>query len=396
MNFRTVRDFDLKGQNVLVRFDYNVPMQDGRITDNTRIKSTLPTIQYIAENGGRTLILSHMGRPKGERKPEYSLKTVREELAELLGREVFFFDDVLEKGLNEKISKLPDNAVVLFENVRYYKQETEGNAQFAQQISELGDIYINDGFAVSHRKHASVYGVPMLFKDKGAGLLLEQEIKHLGSLVSDPEKPYIFLIGGAKISTKLDVIMNTLKYASTVLIGGAMAFSFLKAMGFSTGKSLVEDDMLDHCRKIMKKAEELNVNVILPVDFAAAKDIDGEGSEVKNRAEMAEDDIGLDIGPLSVEIFSSAISTARTLAFNGPMGMFENPRFADGTRGVLEAIDKATKAGCISVTGGGDSIAALNALGSADYVSFISTGGGAMLEMLSGLDLPGISVLEEK
>lgn len=396
MNFRTVRDFDLKNKNVLVRFDYNVPMHDGKITDVTRITTTLPTIEYIRKNMGRTLIISHMGRPKGKRKSELSLIPVKEKLAELLKCEVHFFEDILEKDLIEKLNALSDDAVILFENIRYYKEETDGNAEFSQAISELGDIYINDGFAVSHRKHASVYGVPMLFKDKGAGLLLEQEILHLHKLVTEPAKPYIFLIGGAKVSTKLEVISNTLNFASTLLIGGAMAFSFLKALGFNTGKSLVEDDMLEDCRNILKKAETMSVNIVLPVDFNTAKDIDGKNAEVKARSFIDDDDLGLDIGPISIEIFSSAVATAKTLVFNGPMGMFENPLFEGGTKGIIEAIASATKAGCLTVTGGGDSIAALNKLGSMDSVSFVSTGGGAMLEMLSGLTLPGIAVLEEK
>ncbi|MCK4524790.1 phosphoglycerate kinase [candidate division WOR-3 bacterium] len=396
MNLRVLKDIDVKNKTVILRTDYNVPVVDGKISSIFRIEASVKTIKYLLNNNAKIIILSHRGRPNGERKQEYSLDIINDELSKLLDEEIYFFNDINEFGIKEKISKLPFPSVILFENIRFYPGEKNGNSELAEKIRELGDVYINDGFSVCHRKHMSVYTLPKLFKNRCAGYLLQNEVENLYKLTCKPESPYVFIVGGSKVSTKLDVLKNTIKYADTILIGGGLAFTFLKSFGFEIGKSLFEPDMVKECDNIFKEAKEKDVNIILPIDVISAKSIDDNESRIVSRGEMEKDDIGLDIGPMTAEIFKGAIMSAKTIVWNGPMGMFEKKQFAKGTIQIAKFIKEATKKNAFSVVGGGDSVAALNQLGQNDSVSFVSTGGGAMLEMLSGIELPGINVLKEE
>ncbi len=396
MNLRTLKDIDVKNKVVILRTDYNVPVVDGKISSLFRIEASIKTIKYLLNNNAKIIILSHRGRPKGERKPEFSLDIIKDELSRLLNEEIHFFSDINESDIKEKISKLPFPSVILFENIRFYPGEKKGDSELAEKIREFSNIYVNDGFSVCHRKHMSVYTLPKLFENRCAGYLLQNEIENLYKLTCEPESPYVFVIGGSKVSTKLDVLKNTIKYADTVLIGGGLAFTFLKSFGFEIGKSLFEPDMIKECDNIFKEAKEKQVNIILPIDIVAAKSIDDSDSRIVSRGEMEKDDIGLDIGPMTAEIFKGAIMSAKTIVWNGPMGMFEKEQFSKGTLQIAQYIKEATEKNAFSVVGGGDSVAALNQLGQIDSVSFVSTGGGAMLEMLSGIELPGINVLKEE
>ncbi len=396
MNLRVLKDIDVKNKTVILRTDYNVPVVDSKISSTFRIEASVKTIKYLINNNAKIIILSHRGRPKGERRQEYSLGIIKDELSRLLNEEIHFFNDINESDIKKKISKLPFPSVILFENIRFYPGEKKGNSELAEKIRELGDVYINDGFSVCHRKHMSVYTLPKLFENKCAGYLLQNEVENLYKLTCEPESPYVFIVGGSKVSTKLDVLKNTIKYADTILIGGGLAFTFLKSFGFEIGKSLFESDMVKECDNIFKEAKEKDVNIILPIDVIAAKSIDDSESRIVSRGEMEKDDIGLDIGPMTAEIFKGAIMGAKTIVWNGPMGMFEKEQFAKGTIQIAKFIKEATEKNAFSVVGGGDSVAALNQLGQIDSVSFVSTGGGAMLEMLSGIELPGINVLKEE
>ncbi len=396
MNLRVLKDIDVKNKTVILRTDYNVPVIDGKISSSFRIEASIKTIKYLLNNNAKIIILSHRGRPKGERRQEYSLDIIKDELSKLLDERIHFFNDINESDIKKKISKLPFPSVILFENIRFYPGEKKGNIELAEKIRELGDVYINDGFSVCHRKHMSVYTLPKLFENRCAGYLLQNEVENLYKLTCEPESHYVFVVGGSKVSTKLDVLKNTIKYADTILIGGGLAFTFLKSFGFEIGKSLFESDMVEECNNIFKEAKEKDVNIILPIDIIAAKSIDDNESRIVSREEMEEDDIGLDIGPMTAEIFKGAIMSAKTIVWNGPMGMFEKEQFAKGTIQIAKFIKEATEKNAFSVVGGGDSVAALNQLGQSDSVSFVSTGGGAMLEMLSGIELPGINVLKEE
>lgn len=396
MELRTLANTDIKNKTVLLRTDYNVPVIDGKITDEFRIDASLKTIRYLIDNDATILIMTHRGRPKGEPNEVFSLKIILEKLSAKLAQEVEFIENINEPNLKERIDNAKPGTVFLFENMRFYKGEKKGDSELARKFAALADVYINDGFAVCHREHMSVHTLPRLMESRCAGYLLENEVKNLEKLTTDPHSPYIFIVGGSKVSTKLDVLKNTIKYADTILIGGGLAFTFLKAYGFDIGKSLLEEDMIEHCKDIFKQAKEHSTNIMLPIDVIAAKGMDDKEPREVNRGNMQSDDIGLDIGPMTVEIFKGAIQTARTIAWNGPMGMFENPLYSKGTIDIAKAVQEATGKGAFSVAGGGDSVAALNQLGHEDAVSFISTGGGAMLEMLSGIELPGISILKEE
>lgn len=395
MKLSTLANTDIKGKIVLLRTDYNVPVINGSITDEFRIDASLKTIKYLIDNDAKVLIMTHRGRPKGEPDEAFSLKILLGKLSEKLGKEVSFIENVNEPGLKERIDNADPGSVFLFENMRFYKGEKKNDGELAKKFAALGHVYINDGFAVCHREHMSVHALPRIMESRCAGYLLENEVKNLEKLTTEPSSPYVFIVGGSKVSTKLDVLNNTIKYADTILIGGGLAFTFLKAYGFDIGKSLLEEDMIEHCRDIFKQAKEHSTNIVLPIDVIAAKSLDDKAPEEKSRSNMLSDDIGLDIGPMTVEIFKGAIKTAKTIAWNGPMGMFENPLYIKGTIDIAKAVHESTASGAFSVAGGGDSVAALNQLGHEDAVSFISTGGGAMLEMLSGIELPGINVLKE-
>lgn len=394
MRFKRIDQIDVKGKNVLIRVDYNVPIENGKVLEKKRIVESLPTLKYLIENGSKIIILSHLGRPKGFDK-KFSLFPVKEELEKLLNIEILFVEDFLKDGVKEKIDSLPFPSLVMFENVRFFKGEKEGEEQYVNKLSSFGDIYVNDGFAVSHRKEASIYNLPLKMKEKCAGLLLSKEIENLSKLNENPSKPYVFVVGGSKVSTKLTIIDNIMNNASTVIIGGALSFTFLKSQGFSVGKSLVEDDMLDECKKIFKMANEKMVNVLLPLDFVVAKNLEGGGKRIEKRESLKEDDLGLDIGPLSIEIFKASLKDSKTIVWNGPMGYFENPLFVNGTFEIGKAIAEETKKGAFTVAGGGDSLLAIDKLNLFSSFSFISTGGGAMLEFLGGVEMPGIKVLEE-
>jgi len=394
MNIRELDSVNFVKKRVLLRTDYNVPIEEGKITDDRRIESTVKTINYLLEKQAKVIILSHLGRPKGFDR-SCSLKIVKENLEKHLGREIYFIDDINKENVREYIDSLPFPSVIMCENIRFYKEEQEQDEKFTELLSSFGDVYVNDGFGVAHRSDVSVYKLPLKFKERAAGYLISKEVKHLSYLNENPKSPYVFIVGGAKVSTKIQIIDNILDHADTVIIGGGLAFTFLKAQGFEIGKSLCEENMIDECKRIYSLSREKNVNLLLPLDFAVAKSIDStERREVK-RDEIQEDEKALDIGELSVEIFRAAIESAKTVVWNGPMGLFENTTFEYGTLEVAKSIAKASKNGAYTVAGGGDSCAAIDKMALNDSFTYISTGGGAMLEFLSGVSLPGIEALKE-
>lgn len=394
MKIRELDSVNFVKKRVLLRTDYNVPIEGGKITDDRRIKSTVRTINYLLEKHAKVIILSHLGRPKGKDE-SCSLRIVKENLEKQLGREIAFIEDFERNGARESVEKLGYPSVAMFENIRFYPEEQNGDEGFAEKLSGFGDVYVNDGFGVAHRSDVSVYALPLKFTDRAAGYLIAQEVKHLSHLHEEPQLPYVFIVGGAKVSTKIGIIDNIIDHASTVIIGGGLAFTFLKAQGFNIGKSICEDNMIGECNRIFAKSREKNVNILLPLDFAVAK---GKGESVRRevkRDDIADDEIALDIGDLSVEIFRSAIESAKTVVWNGPMGLYENPAFAYGTLETAKSIASATKKGAYTMAGGGDSCAAIDQMKLTDQFTYISTGGGAMLEYLSGIDLPGLKVLRE-
>ncbi len=395
MKIRGIKNVDFKKKDVLLRVDYNVPIENWKILDNRRIVETLPTLNHLLERNAKVILLSHLGRPKGYDK-NFSLLPVKDELQRLIKREIVFIDDFKKDGVKEKINSLPYPSLIMFENVRFNKEEKDGDLSYVEKLSSFGQIYINDAFAVSHRKEVTTFYLPEKIKERYAGFLLFKEIENLSKLCENPQKPYVFIVGGSKVSTKLPVIENLLNYASTIIIGGALSFTFLKSQRFDVGNSIVENDMIDECKKIFKKSNEKLVNILLPLDFVVAKDKNGQGIRNERRDNFSSDDIGFDIGSLSIEIFKSAIKGSKTIVWNGPMGLFEIPHFQNGTLQIGKAIASETKNDAFTVTGGGDSLLAIDKLGLEDSFSFISTGGGAMLEFLSGIELPGIKILEEE
>ncbi|HAV93229.1 TPA: phosphoglycerate kinase [candidate division WOR-3 bacterium] len=395
MKIRELGSIDFKNKRVLLRTDYNVPVENNVITDDRRIKSTVKTINYLLEKNAKVIIISHLGRPKG-REEKCSLKIVKKNLEKHLNREILFIDDIKANGVKEQIDKLPFPSVVMFENIRFYKEEQKQDPAFAEFLSKFGDVYVNDGFGVAHRGDVSVQMLAYKFKERAAGFLIAEEVKHLSYLNENPKNPYVFIVGGSKVSTKIQIIDNILEHASTVIIGGGLAFTFLKAQGFEIGKSLFEEDMISECKRIYSIAREKNVNILLPLDFAVAESVDSNKRREVKRDEIKENDIGLDIGELSAEIFKAAIESAKTVVWNGPMGLFENSAFACGTLEIAKAIADATKNKAFTVAGGGDSCSAIDQMNLKDSFSYISTGGGAMLEFLSGLKLPGIEALKEE
>ncbi|MEM5948928.1 phosphoglycerate kinase [Spirochaetia bacterium 38H-sp] len=391
MALKTVKDFDLKGKRVLVRVDFNVPLKDGVITDDTRIRAALPTLNYILEQDAALVIMSHLGRPKGEKKPEFSLAPVSKRLEELLGKKVIMASDCIGPEVEKLASELKPGEVLLLENVRYYKEETKNDPDFAKKLASLGDVYVNDAFGTAHRAHASTEGVAHHLP-AAAGFLIEKEVSFFSKVLEAPEKPFVAVIGGAKVSTKIAVLESLLSRCTCMVIGGGMAYTFLKVQGHTIGNSLLEEDFLDTASSFLKKAEELGVEVILPVDHVVASEFsENAAPEYVDSADIPEGKIGLDVGKKTVEKVCARISEAKTVVWNGPMGVFEFPAFAEGTKKVAEAI-----ANCpgTTVVGGGDSVAAANAFGVADKMSHVSTGGGASLEFLEGKALPGIEVLK--
>ncbi|RKD29112.1 phosphoglycerate kinase [Thermohalobacter berrensis] len=396
LNKKTVEDIQVKGKKVLVRCDFNVPMDDDRnITDDRRIKSALPTIKYIIENGGKVILMSHLGRPKGEPKPELSLEPVAKRLAELLGKEVTFADEdtVVGDEAKKAVENMKEGDVVLLQNTRFRKEEKKNNPEFAKELASLADVFVNDAFGTAHRAHASNVGVSEHLPT-AAGYLIKKEIEVMGKAMSNPERPFVAILGGAKVSDKIGVIENLMEKVDTLLIGGGMAYTFLKAKGYEIGKSLLEEDKIDLAKKLMEKAEEKGVKLLLPVDTVVAKEFknDTEFKTVKVD-EIPEDMMGLDIGEETIELFEAEIKNAKTVVWNGPMGVFEMENFAKGTESIAKAMAESS---AVTIVGGGDSAAAVEKTGYNDKMTHISTGGGASLEFFEGKTLPGIAAIEDK
>ena len=396
-NKKSVRDIDVAGKRVLCRCDFNVPLKDGKITSDKRIVAALPTIKYLIDNGAKVILCSHMGKPKGEWKPELSLKVVAERLSELLGQEVKMSKDVAGEDSRALAASLRDGEVMLLENTRYIKGETTNDQQLSADLASLADIFVNDAFGTAHRAHSSTAGVAE-YLPAVCGFLIEKEIGIMGKALADPARPFVAILGGAKVSDKLNVINNLLEKVDTLISGGGMAYTVLAAQGNSIGTSLFDAEKVDYCRDMMAKAAEKGVKLLLPVDTVIAKEfpdpIDGP-IDVKTvpSNEIPDDMMGLDIGEKTRELFAEAAKSAKTVVWNGPMGVFENPTLAKGTIAVAEAL-AASEA--VTIVGGGDSAAACEQLGFADRITHISTGGGASLEFLEGLELPGIACLEDK
>ena len=398
MNKKTVKDLDVKGKKVLVRVDFNVPLSkenNEEIADDTRIKAALPTIDYLLENDAKVILMSHLGRPKGEAKPEFALKPVADWLENHYKDKFHYFPspEVVDDKVKEEVANLKDGEVCLIENTRYVAGETKNDPEFAKKLASLADLYVNDAFGTSHRAHASNVGVASILPS-AVGFLIEKEIDVMGKALEAPEHPFVSILGGAKVSDKIGVIENLITKVDTILIGGGMAYTFLKAQGKEIGKSLLEEDKMDLSLELIKKAEENNVEILLPVDVVIADEIkSGVETEVVDIDSIPEDKEALDIGPKTAELFASKIKNAKTVVWNGPMGVFEVKEFANGTNKVAEALAESD---AITIVGGGDSALAIELAGLKDKITHVSTGGGASLEFLEGKDLPGISSIEDK
>ncbi len=393
MSVKTVKDLDLKNKRVLVRADFNVPLKEGSITDDTRIQAALPTLRYILEQEGSSLVLmSHLGRPKGEKKPELSLGPVGRRLADLLGVPVKTAPDCIGEETRGMAENLKAGEVLLLENLRFHKEETDNDEAFAKELAKNGDLYINDAFGTAHRAHASTEGVARLLPS-AAGFLIDKEVRFFEHILSNPEKPFVAIIGGAKVSTKIGVLEKLMEKCSTLVIGGAMSYTFLKAQGRKVGASKVEQEYIDTAKKLMAQAEKAGISVVLPEDHMCAHEF-SEDAEPKyvNETDIPDDLIGLDVGPNTLESLHEIIAEAKTLVWNGPLGVFEFESFAKGT---LEVAQMVADCKGTTVVGGGDSVAAVNKFGFSEKIDHVSTGGGASLEFLEGKKLPGIAILEK-
>ena len=398
MNKLTIQDLQLRGKRVFIRVDFNVPLKDGVVVDDTRIRETLPTLKLAIEKGGRLVLASHLGRPKGGPDANYSLKPAAKRLEELLGRPVAFAADCVGADAEAKSKALNDGDVVVLENVRFHPQEEKNDEAFSKQLAALCDgVFVCDAFGSAHRAHASVVGITRFVMQAAAGLLMEKEIAYIGRAISNPTRPFVAILGGAKVSDKIEVVENLMKIADAMLVGGGMAYTFLKAQGLAVGKSLVEEDKIDLAKKILADAKQKNFKLLLPVDNVIAPEFKADArAKVVDSNAMPADQMGLDIGPRTAEAYEAEIAKAKTIVWNGPMGVFEMPAFAKGTLEIAKAVAAATGAGATSIIGGGDSVAAVHQSGVAKQISHISTGGGASLEYLGGRKLPGVEALTNK
>ena len=396
MSKLSIRDLELSSKRVFIRVDFNVPLDGGRVSDDTRIRETLPTLRLAIERGARLVLASHLGRPKGKVDPKYSLAPVTAKLSEMLGKPVAFASDCVGADAEAKSKALRNGEVLLLENVRYHSQEEANDAEFSKQLAALCDqLFVCDAFGSAHRAHASVVGITRFVRQSAAGLLMEKELAYLGKAISNPERPFVAVLGGAKVSDKIEVVQNLMKLADAMLIGGAMAYTFLKSQGLPVGKSLVENDKLDLARGLLDEARTRKFRLLLPVDHVLAESPDSTATKTADIADTPEGWMGLDVGPKTITLFGQEISNARTIVWNGPLGMFEKPAFAQGTLAMARAVAAATVAGATSIVGGGDSVAAVEQSGVANQISHISTGGGASLEFLAGEKLPGVEALSE-
>ena len=394
MNKNSIKDIEVRGKRVLVRADFNVPMDEQRhITDDTRIRASLPTIEYLVQQGARVILASHLGRPKGQVNPKYSLDSVAQRLSEKLGQNVSLVGDCVGTVAMEAVSKLQDGQVLLLENVRFHAEEEKNDPAFARDLASLAELFVNDAFGTAHRAHASTEGVTR-YIPAVAGLLMQKEVEFMGNALERPERPFVAIIGGAKVSDKIGVIENLLEKVDALIIGGGMANTFLKAQGFSVGKSLLEEDKVELAQQLIEKAKAKGVELDLPIDVVVAKAFEANAPHrTVSVSEIQEDEMALDIGSASAEKFEARVSTARTVIWNGPMGVFEMDAFARGTERVAQAV---ASCGGITIVGGGDSVAAVEKMGVADRMTHISTGGGASLEFLEGKVLPGVAALQDK
>ena len=398
----SIKDLQLKGQRVFIRVDFNVPIKDGKVEDDSRIKASLPTIKYAIEQGARVILASHLGRPKGQRDEKYSLRPVAAHLSELLGKQVAFAEDCVGEPAQKAVAALKDGDVLLLENLRFHPEEEKNDDNFAQQLAALCDVYVNDAFGTAHRAHASTVGITRHVAKAAAGFLMEKELEYLGRVINNPEHPFVAILGGAKVSDKIPVI-NALvdRGVDKLLIGGAMAYTFLKAEGFTVGKSLVEDAMMQTALEIKKRAEEKGIQFLLPTDHQVVDSYEPiKGQKIVAKTIPIEFTniglVGMDIGVETVAHFSAALQDAQTIIWNGPMGVFEEPPFDQGTIGIAKAVAEAADRGATVIVGGGDSVAAVTRAGVADRITHISTGGGATLEFLAGDELPGVAALSDK
>lgn len=392
MQLNTIKEADLKGKRVLIRVDFNVPLKNGVVTDNTRIKAALPTVQYILDQGASLVVMSHFGRPKGQKNPDFSMAPIAKEFEKLLGKPVKLAPDVIGSEVEAEVKALKPGEVLLLENVRFYKEEEANDPEFAKTLASYGDIYCNDAFGTAHRAHASTEGVSH-YLPSYAGFLIEKEVKFMAPLLENPEKPFVAIIGGSKVSSKITVLESLVKTCDTIVIGGGMAYTFLSVLGNKIGKSLFEPDYVDTAKAFLEKAKEKGVKVILPVDNVCAKEFSENAEPILVDSDNISDDLmGMDIGPKTVALITDALKDAKSVVWNGPMGVFEFDAFAKGTEAVAKALAASN---ATTVVGGGDSVAAINKFGLASKISHVSTGGGASLEFLEGKTLPGIKALEK-